>query len=141
MKAVSMKPVVNVVFAGPEAGAAALVLAQAAFHAGHDVKESQVGAGLASVRYGDEVLSPLVPRGEADFLVALDAAALEAARPLLREGGVVVGPPPAAGGEPAEALLAALASSLDLPEEAWAAARAGGGASGSSAGPVAPHAR
>jgi indolepyruvate ferredoxin oxidoreductase beta subunit len=120
LSALAMSPVVNVVFAGPGAAAASRALAEAAFRAGHDVKQVEVRPGLATVRFGEEVLSPLVPRGEAGFLVALGQAEGEAARPVLREGGVVIGP---GDGRP-EALLAALAAQLDLPEEAWEAARA-----------------
>lgn len=115
-----LSQVVNVVFVGAAAAEASELLARAAFRAGHDVKQVEVRAGLASVRFGEEVLSPLVPRGEADYLVALDAAEAEAARPLLREGGVSIGPG-VAGGE--KALLAVLATHLDLPEEAWTGAR------------------
>jgi indolepyruvate ferredoxin oxidoreductase beta subunit len=114
-----VKPLVNVVFVGPGAAPASELLARAAFVAGHDVKQAELGAALASVRFGAEVLSPLVPRGEADFAVVLDAAEAEAARALLREGGALLG---AEGG--ADAQLAALAARLDLPEEAWRAARA-----------------
>lgn len=48
------------------------------------------GTVLTTVRYGDEVLSPSIPEGEADFLVAFER--LEAARhlPLVSRGGVVL---------------------------------------------------
>ena len=116
--------VVNVIFAGAGAAAASEVLARAAFRAGHDVKQAEVRADLASVRFGAEVLSPVVPHGEADYLVALDAVDVEAARPLLRASAVVIGPE-APGGR--EALLRILATHLDLPEEAWEAALAASG--------------
>ena len=48
------------------------------------------GTVVTTVRFGDEVLSPSVPAGEADFLVAFER--LEAARhlDLVRDGGVAV---------------------------------------------------
>jgi indolepyruvate ferredoxin oxidoreductase beta subunit len=135
MSALSMSPVVNVIFAGPAAGASSRVLAEAAFRAGHDVKQAEIRAGLAGVRFGAEVLSPLVPRGEADYLVVLDDAELDAARPLLREGGAVLAPPLVAGDGPVDfALLGLLSGGLDLPEEAWHAALAAGPAPASDEG-------
>jgi indolepyruvate ferredoxin oxidoreductase beta subunit len=77
------------------------------------------------VRYGAEVLSPMIPRGEADFLVVLAPSELEVARPMLRPGGVLV--PPDAVSEAAlpnrrslnVALLGALSARLDLAEAHW----------------------
>jgi indolepyruvate ferredoxin oxidoreductase beta subunit len=114
---------VNVVFGGPGAARGSERLARAAFAAGHDVKQVELGSGLATVRYGAEVLSPLVPAGEGDYLVLFGADALDAARPLLRPGAVVIAPDAAGGAGSDDALLATLATHLDLPEEAWLAAR------------------
>ena len=130
--------VVNVVFAGlggQGVVTASQILAAAAFRAGHDVKQSEVhgmsqrgGSVTADVRFGAKVLSPMVPRGAADYLVLLDEGERAAARPLLREGGVLLDPSLL----PDErlpnrrslvvALLGALATRLDLPDEAWEAA-------------------
>ena len=65
--------------------------------AGYDVKVSEVhgmsqrgGSVVTYVRYGDKVYSPVIDRGEADFIVSFEL--LEAARwlPYLREGGRIV---------------------------------------------------
>ena len=64
---------------------------------GYDVKVSEVhgmsqrgGSVVTYVRYGDHVASPVIDRGEADFIVSFEL--LEAARWLsyLKEGGTVV---------------------------------------------------
>ena len=64
---------------------------------GYDVKVSEVhgmsqrgGSVVTYVRYGDKVYSPVIDRGEADFIVSFEA--LEAARwlPYLKEDGIIV---------------------------------------------------
>jgi indolepyruvate ferredoxin oxidoreductase beta subunit len=54
------------------------ILADAAFSAGLDVKKSEIhgmsqrgGSVSSDVRFGERVFSPMVPEGEADFLVVL----------------------------------------------------------------------
>jgi indolepyruvate ferredoxin oxidoreductase beta subunit len=133
-----MGRVVNVVVAGlggQGAIKASDILADAACRAGHDVKKAEIhgmsqrgGSVTSDVRFGDEVLSPMVPRGEADFLVVLDADQAEVHRPLLRPGGLVFGPDFIGEGALPNrkslnvALLGALSHHLDIPEEAWLAA-------------------
>ncbi|MBM4140306.1 MAG: indolepyruvate oxidoreductase subunit beta [Nitrospira sp.] len=58
---------------------ASKILAQSAFAAGHMVKESELhgmaqrgGSVTSHVRFGEEVYSPLIHKGKADFLVALE---------------------------------------------------------------------
>ena len=55
------------------------IVADAAFRAGYDVKKAEVhgmsqrgGSVNTDVRFGPEVLSPLVPDGEVDVLVLVD---------------------------------------------------------------------
>ena len=64
---------------------------------GYDVKVSEVhgmsqrgGSVVTYVRFGDKVYSPLVDKGEADFIVSFEI--LETARwlPYLKEGGQIV---------------------------------------------------
>ena len=64
---------------------------------GYDVKVSEVhgmsqrgGSVVTYVRYGDRVYSPVIDRGEADYIVSFEI--LEAARwlPYLKEDGVIV---------------------------------------------------
>ena len=75
------------------------ILAEAALLAGFDVKKadvhgmSQRGGSVASdVRFGASVLSPMVPPGEADFLLVLAEDQVDNNRPRLREGGVLIAP-------------------------------------------------
>ena len=127
--------VVNVVVAGlggQGAIKASDILADAAFRAGFDVKKAEIhgmsqrgGSVTSDVRYGPEVLSPMIPRGEADFLVVLAESEVEVNRGNLRPGGVLI--PPDAVSEASlpnrrslnVALLGALSARLDLDEAHW----------------------
>ncbi len=94
--------VTNVVFAGLGGQGilkASDILSEAAFRAGFDVKKSEIhgmsqrgGSVTSDVRYGPKVYSPMVPAGEADFLVALDVTQVTPSRHMLREGGVLITP-------------------------------------------------
>jgi indolepyruvate ferredoxin oxidoreductase, beta subunit len=130
--------VVNVIVAGLGGQGvikASDILADAAFRVGLDVKKAEVhgmsqrgGSVSTDVRFGDEVLSPMVPPGEADFLVVLAADQVEVNRPALRPGGRLIAPdfvdekslPNAKSLN--VALLGALSRWLELPEEVWIAA-------------------
>src|SRR5512143_1027133 len=133
-----MGRVVNVVVAGlggQGAIKASDILADAACRAGHDVKKAEVhgmsqrgGSVTSDVRFGEKVLSPMVPRGEADFLLVLDPDQAEVNRPLLREGGLLLGPDfvdertLVTKKSLNVALRGALSQHLDIPEAAWLAA-------------------
>ncbi|HEY7725001.1 MAG TPA: 2-oxoacid:acceptor oxidoreductase family protein [Anaeromyxobacteraceae bacterium] len=108
------------------------ILADAACRAGHDVKKAEIhgmsqrgGSVTSDVRFGEAVRSPMVPRGEADFLVVLAPDQVELSRDVLRPGGVLIGP----DFVPEEslpnrrslnvALLGALSRHLDIPERTW----------------------
>ena len=76
---------------------ASRVLGRLLIDAGYDVKVSEVhgmsqrgGSVVTYVRYGDRVYSPIVDRGEADFIVSFEL--LEAARnlPYLKKDGQIV---------------------------------------------------
>ena len=130
--------VINVVLAGLGGQGvikASDILADAAMRAGLDVKKSELhgmsqrgGSVSSDVRFGrtpaDRVLSPMVPRGEADFLLVLAPSEVEATRPLLRNGGVLLAPdliPESALPNKRSlnvALLGALSHHLGLPAEA-----------------------
>ncbi|MGC9327029.1 MAG: 2-oxoacid:acceptor oxidoreductase family protein, partial [Candidatus Hinthialibacter sp.] len=71
------------------------ILADAAFRAGCDVKKAEVhgmsqrgGSVNSDVRFGERVLSPMIPDGEADFLVVLSEDQVENNRSRLRPGGI-----------------------------------------------------
>ena len=94
--------VVNIVIAGLGGQGvitASDILADAAFRAGLDIKKSEIhgmsqrGGSVASdVRIGDEVLSPMVPPGEADFMVVLSSDQVEPNKHQLRAGGMLITP-------------------------------------------------
>ena len=130
-----MAKVVNVVLAGLGGQGvikASDILADAAFRDGRDVKKAEIhgmsqrgGSVTSDVRFGDEVLSPLIPHGEADFVVAGASSEVEVVRPLVRPGGVLIPPDLVDVKLLADrrslnvALLGALSVHLDLPEERW----------------------
>ncbi|MGE5645588.1 MAG: 2-oxoacid:acceptor oxidoreductase family protein [Acidobacteriota bacterium] len=127
--------VVNIVFAGLGGQGvlkASDIAADAAFRAGFDVKKSELhgmsqrgGSVTSDVRYGRGVLSPMVPPGEAAYLVVIAASQVEVNRWQLRAGGVLI--EPALIDEKAlpnkkalnVALLGLLSTHLDIPEESW----------------------
>ena len=128
------RTVTNVVLAGLGGQGvikASDILADAALRAGFDVKKAEIhgmsqrgGSVTSDVRFGRKVLSPMVPRGEADYLLVLAASEVEVTRSLLRPGGVLLSPDLI----PEDllpnkrslnvALLGALSRYLDLPADA-----------------------
>ena len=130
-----MNKVTNVVIAGLGGQGvlkASDILADAAFRAGFDVKKSELhgmsqrgGSVSSDVRYGPEVLSPMVPAGEADVLLVLEDTQVEINRPVLKAGGVLIGPDVLEAGALKNrkslnvALLGAMSTVLDIPEEHW----------------------
>ena len=76
-----MKKTVNVVIAGLGGQGvitASDILSEAAFRSGFEVKKSEIhgmsqrgGSVTSDVRFGPQVLSPMISPGEADFLVVL----------------------------------------------------------------------
>ena len=128
-----MTEVVNVVLAGLGGQGvikASDILADAALRAGLDVKKAEVhglsqrgGSVTSDVRFGTKVLSPMVPRGEADFLVVLAASEVDVNRAVLRPGGILLAPDLVPEADLPNkrslnvALLGALSYHLDLPVE------------------------
>ena len=130
--------VVNVVVAGLGGQGvlkASSILADTAFRAGLDVKKSEIhgmsqrgGSVSSDVRFGERVFSPMVPAGEADYLVVLAPSQVEVARPVLKAGGILIHPGLVDETRLANkrslnvALLGVLARHLDLAENLWHAA-------------------
>ena len=76
---------------------AAKVLSQAAISSGQHVLSAETigmaqrgGSVTSHVRIGDDIFSPLIPKGQADIIIAFEAA--EAARNIsyLKKGGLVI---------------------------------------------------
>jgi indolepyruvate ferredoxin oxidoreductase beta subunit len=108
------------------------IVSDAAFRAGFDVKQSELhgmsqrgGSVSSDVRFGREVFSPMVPTGEADFLVVVAPDQIEVNRHQLRTGGVLIGPDAVDGTKLTNkksfnvALLGVLSRHLDLAETVW----------------------
>lgn len=92
-----VKNIMIVGVGGQGALLASKTLGQVLLDAGFDVKVSEVhgmsqrgGSVVTYVRYGEKVYSPIVDKGEADFIVSFEL--LEAARytEFLKEGGQIV---------------------------------------------------
>lgn len=127
--------VTNVVFAGLGGQGvikASDIMADAVFRCGHDVKKAEIhgmsqrgGSVSCDVRYGKEVFSPMVPAGQADFLVVLSQDQVEINRGALKPGGVLVTPEmvDVTKLENAKslnvAMLGVLAAKMDVPLEKW----------------------
>src|SRR5512139_2625800 len=69
------------------------ILADVALRAGYEVKKSEIkgmsqrgGSVTGDVRFGEQVFSPMVPGGEADFLLVLEPTQVEPHRYMLRPG-------------------------------------------------------
>jgi indolepyruvate ferredoxin oxidoreductase, beta subunit len=133
-----MKKTTNVVIAGLGGQGvlkASDIFASVAFRAGFDVKKSEIhgmsqrgGSVSSDVRFGSKVYSPMVPPGQADYLVVLAPSQVEIARPMLRADGVLIEPGMVDEAKLANkkslnvALLGALARHLDLADNLWHAA-------------------
>jgi len=108
------------------------MLSYAAFLAGQDVKKAEVhgmsqrgGSVTSDVRFGKRVLSPMVPPGDADYLVVLDDTQVEPSRHRLREDGVLLqaasidrGKLPTARALNV-AMMGMLSAFLAIPEDVW----------------------
>ncbi len=108
------------------------ILADAALRAGYDVKKSEIkgmsqrgGSVTGDVRFGEQVFSPMVPSGEADYLLVLEPTQVEPNRHVLRPGGVLITPDAVeAQALPHKrtlnvALLGALSAHLPMAEDLW----------------------
>lgn len=131
-----MKKVTNIKIAGLGGMgvlSAAGILGEVVFRAGYDVKKAEVhgmsqrGGSLCSdIRFGEVVHSPMIPPGEVDYLVALDAEWQHLHEHELRPGGMKLTPEGIdAARLPSKkalnvAMLGALSRHLpELPERLW----------------------
>jgi len=108
------------------------VLSEAAFRQGFDVKKSEVhgmsqrGGGVTShIRFGRRVDSPLIPTGEADFLVAFHKEEGDKYPYMLKPSGVIIDPVLVQADEAALGralntyLLGVLSQCLPIETSAW----------------------
>jgi len=108
------------------------ILADVAFQAGCDVKKSEIhgmaqrgGSVSSDVRFGAEVLSPMVPEASADFVMVLSEDQVELNRRHLRDGGTLIEPSMLPADLVANrrawnvALLGALSAHLPMPVQQW----------------------
>ena len=128
------KKITNVLFAGIGGQGiikASDMLTEAAFRMGFDVKKSELhgmsqrgGSGSSDVRFGDKVYSPMIPRGEADYLVAVTEDQIEVCAGYLKPDCVIIRPSDFSD-EVANskmlntAMLGKLNTYLKFPEELW----------------------
>src|SRR5271157_1232883 len=110
------------------------ILADVALRAGFDVKKSEIkgmsqrgGSVTGDVRFGNQVFSPMVPNGEADYLLVLEPTQVTPNQHILRANGVLI-TPEAVNAEALPhkrtlnvALLGALSAHLPMPEDLWLA--------------------
>ena len=108
------------------------ILADAILRAGFDVKTSEIkgmsqrgGSVMCDVRFGTKVLSPMIPPGEADYLVILEPTQVEPFHYLLKPGGMLLTPDQVDATRLPHrkslnaALLGRLSTALPISEDAW----------------------
>ena len=111
---------------------AALILGEVMFAEGYDVKKAEVhgmsqrGGSVASdVRFGKEVVSPIIPENSIDFLISLEPEWSDVHKISLAKGGVVISPNNIDIEKlPTKkalnvALLGVLSKYFDVPESRW----------------------
>ncbi len=108
------------------------LLAFSAFEYGFDVKKSEIkgmsqrgGSVSSDVRFGKKVWSPMIPPGEADYLIVIEPTQVEPNLYMLKESGVLITPMEIDFNKlPGKqtinsALLGALSLFLPMPVEIW----------------------
>ena len=132
------KRVTNIVIAGLGGQGvltASDIVADVAFAAGLEVKKSEVhgmsqrgGSVSSEVRFGPQVFSPMVARGEADFLVVTQTDQVPVNQASLAPNGVLIEESQIDASKLATkkainvALLGKLSRHLEFPPEAWLSA-------------------
>lgn len=108
------------------------ILADVALRAGFDVKKSEIkgmsqrgGSVTGDVRFGTKVFSPMVPAGEADFLLVLEPTQVTPNQHMLRSSGTLIAPDTVRPEDLPNkrslnvALLGALSAHLPMAEDLW----------------------
>jgi len=134
----AQESVTNIVIAGLGGQGvltSAAIIADAAFAAGFDVKQSEIhgmsqrgGSVMSDIRFGPRVWSPMITAGEADYLLILSPGEEERTRHYLRPRGVLMNtaqldaddlPHPSMAGV---MLLGSLSRRLAIPAACWQSA-------------------
>ena len=130
-----MDKIMNVKFAGL-GGQGILtctdILGRVVFDLGNDVKKAEVhgmsqrgGAITSDLRFGEKVMSPMIPAGMADYLVVLGDDQIDANKHFLKEGGILVKPSDFDASKLENkrtlnvALLGALSKYMDFSVDQW----------------------
>ena len=108
------------------------ILGRVVFDMGNDVKKAEVhgmsqrgGAITSDLRFGEKVMSPMIPAGMADYLVVLGDDQIDANKHFLKEGGILVKPSDFDASKLENkrtlnvALLGALSKYMDFSEDQW----------------------
>jgi indolepyruvate ferredoxin oxidoreductase beta subunit len=108
------------------------ITADVAFATGLDVKKSELhgmsqrgGSVTSDVRFGEHIFSPMVPPGEADYLVVLAPDQIEVNIGQLKSGGKLIEPSMVDENKLSNkksanvALLGILSKYLQFPDEDW----------------------
>ena len=126
--------VTNVMFAGIGGQGiirASDMLTEAAFRMGCDVKKSELhgmsqrgGSVSSDVRFGEKVASPMIPAGEADYMIGVSADQIEVCAAFLNENTVIIRDEDIPEDYRASrmmniAMLGVLNRYLAFPEELW----------------------
>lgn len=126
--------VTNVMFAGIGGQGiirASDMLTEAAFRMGCDVKKSELhgmsqrgGSVSSDVRFGEKVASPMIPAGEADYMIAVSSDQIEVCAAFLNENTVIIRDEDIPEDYRASrmmniAMLGVLNRYLAFPEELW----------------------
>jgi len=130
-----MDTIINVKFAGLGGQGvirASDILAEAAFRFGADVKKSELhgmsqrgGSVSSDVRFGLQVWSPMIPAGDADYLVVVSPDQVDNNLPSLKADGELIHPEMIDESKLINkkalnvALLGTLSAYLPIPEETW----------------------
>ncbi len=134
MKIDECEEINNVLFAGIGGQGiirASDLLAEAAFRRGFDVKKSELhgmsqrgGSVSSDVRFGKKVWSPMIPAGEADYLLALSEDQIEVCERMLSPNAIVIKPSDFSAEDAASrmlnmVMLGRLNRYLNFPDELW----------------------
>lgn len=108
------------------------VISLAAFESDYDIKKSEVhgmsqrgGSVTTHIRFGPKIYSPLIKRGEADFIVTLKNSEIDRVRDFLSNDGKVINVPEGLLDKLENkrtlniSMIGILSNHLDIPIKIW----------------------